>query len=219
MAQQTVNFIDLFSAATDALQQSRTQLNKADTYNGNHGDNMVQIMEVVQQAMREKKNADLPSQLEYAADLVRQKSQSGSANVLAGGLAQAAKQALGEKTDGIPIELALNLLMTILNGGQKSSASSGQDLAGSLLGTLVSGLAGSQKSTASTSSQQGNGPDWLSLGLDLLQSSQDAGLDLGQMAKTLVSGTEMGKSDHRAQSGELIANAALKMLMSSMNKK
>ncbi|MCW5877529.1 MAG: hypothetical protein KIS80_01515 [Anaerolineales bacterium] len=217
MAQQTVNFIDLFSAATDALQQNRSQLNKADSYNGNHGDNMVQIMEVVQQAMREKKTADLPSQLEYAADLVRQKSQSGSANVLAGGLAQAAKQALGEKADGLPIDLALNLLMTILNGGQKSSASSGQDLAGSLLGTLVSGLAGSQKSTAS--SQQSGGTDWLSLGLDLLQSSQDAGIDIGQLAQTLVSGTEMGKSEHRSQSGQLIANAALKMLMSNLNKK
>ncbi|MCW5875449.1 MAG: hypothetical protein KIS85_01085 [Anaerolineales bacterium] len=222
MSQQTIDLLDLFGVAAQAIQQNRTQLNKADTYNGNHGDNMAEIMEVVQQAMREKKNADVPSQLEYAAQLVRQKSNSGSANVLAGGLAQAAQQFLGGQTQnkskgsGIPMDLALSLLMTILNGGNKSQSSGSQDLVGSLLGSLVTGMSGSQKPAAS--SKQGGGADLLSMGLDLLQASQEAGIDVGQLAQTLVSGTEMGKSDHRAQSGQLIANAALKMLMANMAK-
>jgi len=57
------------------------------------------------EAMREKKTADAPAQLEYAAQLLRQRSASGSAKVIANGLAQAANQVTG---NAIPLESTLS---------------------------------------------------------------------------------------------------------------
>jgi len=204
-----INLLDLFNTASQAIQQNKDQLNKADNYNGNHGDNMVEIFEVITQAMKEKKSADAPTQLEYAADLLRKKTNSGSANVLAGGLAQAAKEVTGKDLD---LGSALGVLTTVLNGGQGgSNATASSDL----LGSLVSGLVGGGESKSSSKQE---GPDWLSLGMNLLQGAQASGLDLGELASSLVSGTEMGKSEHRSQSGQLITNAVLQMLMSNMGK-
>lgn len=218
-----INLLDLFNTASKAIQQNKESLNKADSYNGNHGDNMVEIFDVITQAMKEKKSADAPTQLEYAAQLLRNKSQSGSANVFANGLAEAAK----EVTGGGKLDLgsALGVLTTVLNGGQGgSNASASSDL----LGSLVSGLAGGDSGSAlgslvssltgGDSEKKDDGPDWLSLGMNLLQGAQASGLDLGELASSLVSGTEMGKSEHRSQSGQLITNAVLQMLMSQMSK-
>ena len=123
-----INLLDLFNTAAKAVQQNKDQLNKADAYNGNHGDNMVQIFDVITQAMKEKQSADAPTQLEYAAQLLRKKTNSGSANVFADGLAQAAQQVMGKN---VSVESALGVLQTVLNGG-KGDASA--NVAGDLLG-------------------------------------------------------------------------------------
>ena len=62
------------------------------------------------------------------------------------------------------------------------------------------------------------GTDWLSVGMNLLQASKDAGIDLGTVAQSLVAGTEMGKSEHRAQSGQMITSAVLQTLLSGLGK-
>ncbi len=38
-----VDLLSLFNAVTGTLKENKTALNKADEYNGNHGDNMVEI--------------------------------------------------------------------------------------------------------------------------------------------------------------------------------
>jgi hypothetical protein len=199
-----INLLELFSTAGKALQNNQSKLNQADSYNHNHGDNMVQIFDVITQAMKEKKTADAPTQLEYAAQLLRQKSNSGSANVLANGLAQAAQQVTGKT---IPLEGALGLLQTVLNGGKAETKSADP---ADLLGSLLSG-------GESSANEKEKETDWLGLGLSLLKTSKDAGIDLGALAQSLVSGTEMGKSEHRSQSGNIVANAILKMLTGSSN--
>lgn len=203
-----INLIDLFSTAAGALQQNRKELNKADTYNHNHGDNMVEIFDVITQAMKAKKNADAPTQLEYAAQLLRQKANSGSASAYAQGLAQAAQQVTGKE---VSLTGALDLLQTLMNGG-KSDGKTAQttDLLGSLLGGLVGGEDGKVDLG-----------DMLNLGLGMLQDNKDSkgGLDLGNIAKALVSNTEMSKTEHRSESAQVLTNAVLQMLTSSMAKK
>ena len=56
---------------------------------------MVEIFEVITQAMKDKKGANPADQLAYASDILRRK-QSGSAQVYANGLAQASQQFQGK---------------------------------------------------------------------------------------------------------------------------
>jgi hypothetical protein len=107
MASEQIDLLSLFGQATKSLKKSQTTLNQADTYNHDHGDHMVEIFDVITQAMKTKKNAEPADQLEYAAQLLRQKTSSGSSTVYANGLEQAAKQVLGK-------ELNIGTIMAII---------------------------------------------------------------------------------------------------------
>ena len=55
MAQNQIDLFSMFNQVTKAMQESKQSLNDADTYNHDHGDHMVEIFEVITQAMKEKK--------------------------------------------------------------------------------------------------------------------------------------------------------------------
>ncbi len=118
MATKQVNLANVFGSVASTLASNREVLNKADTINHDHGDNMVEVFEVVAQAMKAKKGASSADQLAYAAELLRQK-QSGSAKYYAGGLTQAAQKYQGKK---ITSTNAMDLIQTLLGGGVQSSA-------------------------------------------------------------------------------------------------
>ena len=90
-----IDLAKLFGAVAGNLGNQREALNQADTYNNDHGDHMVEIFEVVTQAVKEKKNASPADQLAYASEILRQK-QSGSAQAYANGFAHAAQQFQGQ---------------------------------------------------------------------------------------------------------------------------
>ena len=138
MANQAGN-IDLgklFQSVTGTLAKNRESLNEADTSNHDHGDNMVDTFEVITQAMREKKGADPADQLEYAAEILRQR-KSGSAQLYAKGLSQASQQFQGQQvTSGN----AMTLIQTLLGGGQAPVQQQQQDGGlGNVLGSLLGG--------------------------------------------------------------------------------
>ena len=97
-AAKSIDLGKLFGTVAKTLTQNQTQLNTADTYNHDHGDHMVQIFEVITLAMKEKQNASPADQLAYASQLLRAKSQSGSAQLYAEGLSDAASQFQGAKS-------------------------------------------------------------------------------------------------------------------------
>jgi len=80
MVQKQIDLFSLFNQVSKTMEKSRTSLNKADTYNHDHGDHMVEIFEVITRAMKEKKNADPAAQLEYAADILRGQTKVGQEN-------------------------------------------------------------------------------------------------------------------------------------------
>jgi len=94
MANGQIDLLSLFKQVSKSVKQNQDSLNQADPYNHDHGDNMVQVFDVITQAMKEKKTADPADQLEYAAQLLRSKTASGSGTVYANGLETAAKQVL-----------------------------------------------------------------------------------------------------------------------------
>jgi len=236
----SVDLEKLFGAVANTLSQNQTALNNADSYNHDHGDNMVQTFEVITQAMKDKKNASAADQLEYAAQILRSKSGSGSSQIYAEGLANAASQFTGQKS--ITTDNAMQLVQTLLGAAnsmnQGSGSTGGGDLLGSLLtglggatgnesgnantgggdllGSLLNGLSGTEGSTgAATTGQADNGIDLgdiLNAGAAFMQTKQSGGSNLDAIVNALVSGSKAGNQDYRAQSGALVANTLIQMI-------
>ena len=93
---QKMNLATAFQAVSSNLVEHRASLNQADSYNHDHGDNMVEIFGVINEAMDAKRGKKPADQLAYASQLLEQRSQSGSAKVYASGLSQASRQIKGK---------------------------------------------------------------------------------------------------------------------------
>jgi hypothetical protein len=198
MTNGQINLLQLFQAAAGALQHNQSALNNADSYNHDHGDNMVNTFDTIVQALRQKQDAKPAAQLKYISQQLEQKSTSGSGKTYAQGFSQAAKKFKGT---GITLENILPLLQLILGGGQASlGAGSSTDIIGSILG----GLLGGQNAS---SSQSGQGIDLGGLLGSVLggqstssQGSQDSGL--GGLLGGLLGGGQ-SSSTQSSQGGGL----------------
>ncbi len=204
-----IDLARLFGAVAQSLAAQREQLNQADAYNRNHGDNMVEIFEAVAQAMRERSNATPAEQLAYASELLRQR-QSGSAQVYAQGFAQAAQRFRGEKA--VTPENAQVLIESLLGVERPQEATGGNNALGSLLGAL---LGGGQSDAAPQTGDQDAGLDMgdvLNAGLAFLNARQRGESNVEAAIGALLSASPLGQSPHRAQSGALVANTLLQVL-------
>ena len=197
----------LFNVAAKTLAANQSTLNQADLENQNHGDNMVQAFKMISKAMASQRGATPSQQLRYAGEYLGQNANSGSAHVYSQGLAQAAQQFEGQQA--ISPDNALMLIQALLGGGQQASPQAGADLLGSLLG-------GQQVP------QQSQGIDLnalLSAGLTFMSAKQQ-GQDNVQAALTaLMSSGPMSQSQHRQQSGQLVANALLQAIAGMSRKR
>lgn len=216
MATQSVDLAQLFGTVASALAQNQSTLNTADTYNHDHGDNMVQIFEVITQAMKEKNAATPADQLAYASQLLRSKSQSGSAKIYAEGLSEASSRFQGKKT--VTPNSAMTLIQALLGAQKKVPTSSlripsttgGSD---DLLGSLLGGLTGASSSAPSRSgSSQIDISKLLRAGMTYMQAKQSGSSDLDALLNAVMSNSRMSSSDYRSQSGAMVANALLKAL-------
>jgi hypothetical protein len=197
-----LDLASLFQSVTSNLLQNKETLNKADTYNHDHGDNMVQIFEVITEAMRAKAGADPADQLEYASQLLRQKSQSGTAQYYVEGLSEAAQKFTGQQ---ITPDNAMVLVQSLLGASGQQSA---QSQAGGMLGSLLSGLTGG----GGSQDQELDAGDLLNTGLAFMQSKQQGESTGEALMDALVAGTTMGQTPHRAQSGALVANTLMQVI-------
>ncbi len=212
MSNGQLDLLSIFNQVSNTLKTNQNALNQADEYNHDHGDNMVQIFEVITAAMKTKKNADPADQLEYAAQLLRQKSSSGSAQTYAKGLTQASKQISGKSID---MNTILPLLQTLLSGGETKTTAKSSDGLSDILGPL---LGGSTSSSQSTSSEGLDLSDLLGAGLSYMQSKQAGSSDMEALSKALLGGSQYSSNPYRSQSGELVANTVLQALTSLMSK-
>ncbi len=160
MTTQSIDLAQLFGSVVSALDQNKDALNQADTYNHNHGDNMVEIFEVITQAMKAKSKATPAEQLAYASQLLQAKSQSGSAKLYAQGLQDASAKLGGKKT--LTSNNAVTLLQALMGTQKKVTPQTLQTQArktyaqqpttqqpgAGLLGSLLGGLTGTQQAPA-----------------------------------------------------------------------
>lgn len=209
-----IDLAQLFGAVANSLGEQRETLNQADTYNNDHGDHMVEIFEVVTQAMKEKRNASPADQLAYASEILRRR-QSGSAQVYANGFAQAAQQFQGQS---VTTDNAGMLLQTLLGGGQAPVVPSQQAGGGSdLLGSLLGGLTGQPSQGQSTDDGLDIG-DLLNAGMAFMNAKQQGSSTTEAAINALMSASPLGQSSHRKESGTLVANTIMQVL-GSMSKK
>ena len=71
----------IFNEVAKTLVQNQADLNAADTYNHDHGTNMVQTFKTVQKAVAKQKDKPVSEQLAYASETLKKKSTSGSAQI------------------------------------------------------------------------------------------------------------------------------------------
>ena len=148
----------LFQGVSNALVENKEVLNQADTYNHDHGDNMVETFRLITKAMEAHPNAEPADQLAYASQMLRQRSDTGSARMYADGLSQAADQFQGK---AITPDNAMQLIQSLLGGGQPATQQAQTPQATpDLLGSLLGGLMGGQTTPQSTQTPQAQ-PDLL----------------------------------------------------------
>ena len=213
----------LFGAAAQALAANQSSLNQADTDNQNHGDNMVQAFNMIAQSMANQRGRTPSTQLRHASQVLAQNAQSGSGQVYAQGLAQAAQEFRGQKA--VTPDNAMLLIQSLLGGGQQAAPQPGADLLGSLMGgqqsasqpgadLLGSLLGGQQSQSAGGGLSDGiDVGDLLNAGMAFMNAKQQGQGNLQAALSAFMSAGPMAQP-HRQQSGQLVANALLQAVSS-----
>jgi len=128
----------IFKSVAANLTDQQSALNEVDTYNHDHGDNMVQIFNLIQNAVSEKTDEPVEKQLAYASKAVEKGSDSGTAKFYAEGLAKAAKNFSGKELQPDTVGLLVQSLLNVEEPPKEKEESN-------LLGSLLSGFAGKQE--------------------------------------------------------------------------
>ena len=194
-----VDLVKLFSTVAETLVDNQDSLNKAEEYNLDHGDQMVEIFQLITGAMKEAPKDDVSSGLSAASKLLTG-TKSGSAAMYAKGLAQAADYFQDQDLDATQL---LPLVQTMLGGGE-ATVSKG---AGGLLDSLVGSIGGEDGLDIG---------DILSAGAAFLQSKEEGDSNLEAAIDAVISASKMGETPHRAQSSKLVADVLLQSLMGGL---
>lgn len=205
MSNNQIDLGPLFSQVVKTLASQQTQLNKVDTQNHDHGDNMVQVFNTITQAVQQKQGSPQSTQLDYAAQLLSQQN-SGSAQLYAKGLQQAAQQFKGHNIDANNI---LQLIQLLMGGGQAAQPAAPASGGAGALGDLLTQLAGGQTAASSADDDKINIQDILNAGL-VYMNAKNSGASTGEaLIKALVADSAMAPTPHRAQSSELVLKTLL----------
>ena len=183
---------------------------------------MVQAFDMIARSMANQRGSAPSTQLQNASEYLAQHAQSGSGQIYAQGLAQAAQQFQGQ--EAVTPDNAMLLIQSLLGGGQQPFAS-GWGSAGFLVGRSAICSAepgGDPLGTLLGQQQTGSSGGGLSDGIDMgdlvnagmaFMNAKQQGQDNIQAAlAALMSAGPMAQKPHRQQSGQLVANALLQAI-------
>jgi len=202
----------LFQAVSNTMVDNQETLNQADMNDQDHGDNMVEVFQVITEAMQSQPNADPADQLAYASQLLRQREQNGSAQIYAQNLSQASQQFQGQSA--LTSDNAMNLIQSLL-GGQQAAQQSLQQT-GDPLSSLLTGLAGGGQTQEENSGFDFT--DLMSAGMSFLSARQQGKSDTEALINALIAGSQAGQSPLSSQSGALVADTLLQTIGSLSNR-
>jgi len=200
----TVSKTDLskvFGSVVQVLQENRSALNAADEYNHNHGDNMVDTFKLITQAMQEKKASAPSTQLAYASQKLSGVAQSGSAQLYAQGLAQAAQTVKGQKS--IDPQMAMSLVQALMGGQSAPAAAQPQSQGG--MADLLGALMGGQQAPAAQPQSQGGLDDLMGALLGGQSPAQPQSQpDAGDLLGSLLGGQQAAPQGQGGGMGDLL---------------
>jgi hypothetical protein len=230
MGQNNIDLAQIFGMVTQSLAENQQSLNQADAFNQDHGDNMVQTFGTITNALQQKKGSSDGAALKYAAKQLSRSTTSGSGQLYAQNLAQAASQIQGKSIDA---QGALGLLQTLIGGAQAGTQAAqpagdaltslmtsltgadasqpqqqpGSDLASNLLGGLTGG------ETSGASAQGGLGlKNLMNAGMAFFQAKQSGESSAQALVQAFMAGSGMGSTAHREQSTQMVVNSFLQAL-------
>ncbi len=231
----SVDLAKMFGAVAKAMTENQVDLNQADSYNHDHGDNMVQIFNTITKAIQEKPTGSAAAQLGNASTALAKITTSGSAKLYSEGLKNAANQFKG--TQSLTATDAMQLIQLLLgsSGSAAQSTAPSTSAGGDLLGSILGGLTGSQQTQGNTDSggdllgsvlggmtgsqqTQGNDDsgidlaDILNAGAAFLNAKESGKSGLGAVLSSLVTGSTVANQDYRSQSATLVANTLINVI-------
>jgi hypothetical protein len=210
----TVDLVNMFGAVAQTMVQNQSALNKADTYNHDHGDNMVQVFNTITKAVQAKAGTTAAAQLSNASTALSRNATSGSAKLYSEGLQQAARQFTGKKAlnSSDAMQLIQLLLGSTSAGGAASGATgTGTSTGADLLGSLLGGLNQTTTTQSGDDSQIDLG-DIVTAGMAFLEAKQSGKSTLDSVLSALVTDSKVANQDYRSQSATLVANALLNVV-------
>lgn len=197
----------IFQAVSSTLAQNQDSLNQADTYNHDHGTNMVQVFNTISKAVSKKQGDDTAAQLAYAGKQLLKGQHSGSAELYGKGLLDAAQKFQGQQ---LTADNAMQLVQSLLGAQQQPPPAPQPPAAGGLLGSLLGGLSGSAGSNGLSDGIDAG--DLLNAGMAFMQAKKAGSTDMEALINAVVSASSAGQTAHRAQSGKLVAGSLLQAL-------
>ena len=195
-----IDLLKLFQSVNSVLQENQQSLNKADSYNHDHGDHMVDIFSTISDAVKQKKDKDPAAQLAYASQLLS-KMDSGSAQLYTDGLKQASSQLKGQS---LTQQNMMQLIQAMMGSGEGAT---GQDPLQSLLGGL---LGGGQEGGSDDSGLDAG--DLLSAGLAFMSAKQKGQSNVEALVNAVIAAGPFAETPHRQQSSQLVVKTLLETL-------
>jgi hypothetical protein len=223
MSQPTFDLGDLFGAALQAMTAHRQDINALDGYNGNHGDNMVENVRMIMDALRERGSQTPSEALEYASQRLQSQGRGGTSQYYARGLGQAAEQLQGRPS--LERDDVMSVVQSILGAIPSEGHQPRPQAGGSVLEQIL-GMVGGQPPQARPA-ERGAGlagllGALLPAGLAFLRAKQ-SGADTATAAGQALMGALMGGQMNplqagtpRAAAGGLIAQSILQALAGQM---
>jgi hypothetical protein len=180
--ERTTDLSQLFGAALQTMEEKRQEINDLDGYNGNHGDNMVQNMRVIRDAVAAHEDEPPSEALRWASQELAARGQGGTSQYYVRGLNQAAEQLEGhaDMRQGEVMTLVQSLLGSVPQQGHPQQMQQGGSVLDSMLGMAGNQMASQAQDSplaAMLAAQQGQAPDAGASGspLDALLGAQGGG--------------------------------------------
>jgi len=211
-ASGAVDLAKLFGSVAQTMLENQSSLNQADTYNHDHGDNMVDIFNTITKAIQAQPTASAAAQLGNASKALAKNTTSGSAKLYSEGLKNAADQFKG--TQSLTASDAMQMIQ-LLMGSTKTlpqSTATGSSSGADLLGQLLGSYTGQQTTTTSSEDSKIDLEDVLTAGMAFLEAKQSGKSGLEAVMAVLVSDSTVANQDYRAESAKLVANTLLNVV-------
>ena len=142
MNQPSLDLSELFGAALQAVTAHRQEINDLDGYNGNHGDNMVENVRMIVDALKEKSSRTPAEALGYASERLQSNGRGGTSQYYAKGLGESADQLQGRSTlEGSDV---VSIVQSILGAIPSERAPQQPQPSGSILDQVLGGVGGQQ---------------------------------------------------------------------------